>query len=141
MFDPVPWPIVWTAALVWLGVAFRRGFDMTSQQRRRASAVWYFVSVIPLAGVALWWAVMSNPAPTTKWVMLGVAGAVFGAAAFIAAGELISPTEGAMAQGNPPPSPPPTNGSPPTVNQGPGSAYSVDQRGGITAGTLNIGQP
>jgi hypothetical protein len=29
--------------------------------------------------------------------------------------------------------------SPPVVNQGPGSAYSVGQQGGITAGTLNVG--
>jgi hypothetical protein len=28
---------------------------------------------------------------------------------------------------------------PPTVNQGPGSAYSYGQQGGITAGTINIG--
>jgi len=29
--------------------------------------------------------------------------------------------------------------SPPVVNQGPGSAYSFGQQGGITAGTVNIG--
>src|SRR5229473_1988720 len=45
---------------------------------------------------------------------------------------------------------PPANGSaeaqntpssiqPPIINQGPGSAYSYGQQGGITAGTVNIG--
>ena len=32
----------------------------------------------------------------------------------------------------------PPSGAPPTITQGPGSAYSTGQQGGVTAGTVNI---
>lgn len=85
-FDPAPWPILWAIASGIFTLAFRRGFDMTSQQRWLASSVWYLISVLPLGAVSLWSA-MSNSAPTTRWVVLGVIGASVGACLFIAAGE------------------------------------------------------
>jgi hypothetical protein len=91
MVDPVPWAIAWSIAGVVLAVAFHRGFEMISQDRWLAASVWYFISVMPLGAVSLWWAAMSNPAPTTQWVVLGVIGAAFGASLFIAAGELLRP--------------------------------------------------
>jgi hypothetical protein len=96
--DPIPWAIVWSIAGVIWAVSFRRGFDMTSQRRWLVSSVWYFISILPLAAVSLWWAAMSNPAPTTKWVVLGVIGAAFGATLFITVGELFKPTSAANAQ-------------------------------------------
>jgi hypothetical protein len=144
--------LIWGFGIAVFGVLARRAFEMSSQQRWRATWAWSFVSFVPLGIASQVWVAMNNPAPAARWVVLGFAGAALGASAFIALGEIIrstadahtqqdtaqtqpreKPATGAEVQNQSP------GGQPPIVNQGPGSAYSTGQRGGVTAGTVNIG--
>jgi hypothetical protein len=126
--------LIWGFGIAVFGVAARRAFDMITQERWRATWIWFFASFVPLGAASQVWVAMNNPPPTARWFILGIAGAAFGATLFIAIGEALRPVSPANAQGSPPPA-----AQPPIVNQGPGSAYSAGQQGGVTAGTINIG--
>jgi hypothetical protein len=126
--------LIWGFGIAVFGVAARRAFDMITQERWRATWVWFFVSFVPLGAASQVWVAMNNPPPTVRWLILGIAGAALGATLSIAIGEAMRSVSSANAQGSPPPAV-----QPPVVNQGPGSAYSSGQQGGITLGTLNMG--
>jgi hypothetical protein len=85
--------LIWGFGIAVFGVAARRAFDMMGQRRWLAAWAWYFVSFIPLGVASQVWVVMNNPIPTTRWIILGVAGAAIGATAFVTIGEAIRPTK------------------------------------------------
>jgi hypothetical protein len=124
--------LIWGFGIAVFGVAARRAFDMISQERWRAMWIWFLVSFVPLGAASQVWAAMNNPPSVTRWLILGTAGAAIGATLFIAVGEAVrSPAKAQNAS-------PSTTQSPPAVTQGPGSAYSSGQRGGVTTGTINV---
>lgn len=91
---------------------------------------WYASGIDSFAAAALLWASSEGTLVTQQRIVLGILGAVAGCLTLVQVGEWIRPAEGknlVVAQA-------------PTVTQGPGSAYSNNQQGGITAGTVNIGK-
>jgi hypothetical protein len=105
-----------------------RGLKMRDDKRPLAEVLWYGGGLIPLAGVALMWASTGDQMLMAQRTVLFVVGAIIGGCALLVAGELLRPVGPVSAQQAPPQ-------SPDIVIQGPGSAYSSGQTGGVTAGT------
>jgi hypothetical protein len=120
-------------AVAFFAFSLNRGLKMRDEKRPLAEPLWYAGGLIPLAGVALLWVATGDQAVLAQRIVLFVLGGAIGGCALLAIGEIIRPTGGAFAQVS--------NGPVPNVVQGPGSAFSYGQTGGITAGTINVGPP
>jgi len=105
-----------------------RGLKMRDAKRPLAELLWSAGGLIPLAGVCIFLASTGDQPVTAQRVVLFIVGAAIGGFGLLAAGEYLRP---ATAQT--------PGGAPPSVIQGPGSAFSYGQTGGITAGTVYVG--
>jgi hypothetical protein len=129
-------------SLAAFGLFGKFAFDMRRDHNYAASWGWSILSILPGFLSALY--LISNPeisVPLRNFI-LGSLGAALGACAAIWIGYLISGSVASAQPATTTPTPsvaPSTLPQTPTVNQGPGSAYSVGQQGGVTAGTyLNM---
>jgi hypothetical protein len=150
--------ILWALAILASGTLFAGWFGMRVERRYRPAAIFFVLGFIPLVAIDLAWTAVTSESWGVRLIVSGLIGAVAGAAILIASMESLrwlvtgAETQGksataqsetpskhpdTLAQQNVTPSSP--AGQPPIVNQGPGSAYSFGQQGGVTAGTVNIG--
>lgn len=130
-----------------IGAAFfaycgNRGLKMRDANRDAAEWTWYALGLGALAATSLLWV---STEPEMVWqqrILLGVIGAIFGGAAFIAAGEWARPkTMNAQTDSSPSPAhaEPSSKTNPPINIAGNNNIFSLGQSGGITAGTVNVG--
>ena len=156
--------ILWALAILASSTLFAGWFGMRVEKRYRPAAIFFVLGFIPLVAIDLAWTAVTSESWGVRLIVSGLIGAVAGAAILIASTEslrwLVTGAEAqgksAMSQSGTPPkhpdvlaqqtdsghqtvTPPSSAGQPPIVTQGPGSAYSTGQQGGITAGTVNLG--
>jgi hypothetical protein len=104
------------------------------QKRYLWSYLWWLIGLVPIGFVCLGWA---HTEDQPMWVIrpiIFIIGALIGGTGALAIAEYVYPKANAQASNQPS-----AATQAPVVNQGPGSAYSTGQQGGVTAGTVNIG--
>jgi hypothetical protein len=143
--------ILWALAILASGTLFAGWFGMRLENRYRPAATFFVLGFVPLVAIDIAWTAMTSESWCMRIIVSGLIGATAGAAILITSTESLRLlVTGAEAQGEPPEhhdisaqtDPDRHNAAPPappsTVNQGPGSAYSNNQKGGVIIGTLNI---
>jgi hypothetical protein len=133
-----------TAAVVPTAIGIGFGIMLIASREYQIGAGWAFaLSGVWLGGVGFMWLI--HTPSSVGWRI--AAGMGIGAFVFVitpllirAAWPVVDAHAQSKAEGNSVMSQeaPPDGRQPPIVNQGPGSAFSYGQQGGITAGTVNI---
>jgi hypothetical protein len=128
--------ILWGLAGVATATLYAGWFGMRVERRYKPALILFMIGSMPLVVIDLAWCAVTTEPFGSRLIVSGLVGAFTGACLLIGATEslrwLVTGAE-AQSAGS-------ANGAPPpVVNQGPGSAYSTGQSGGVTAGTIYLG--
>jgi hypothetical protein len=140
MGTTVGFSFIGACALAFVGIAHTRAMKMKEQSRKAAEYSWYAMALLSVCLATLFLSWNGDLPMVAQRILLGIFGAIFGATALIALGEILHPME-LTAQ---PASPQATDNlnTPKTINiTGGDNVVSIGQIGGVTARSVTINPP